>query len=219
MTGRYITRREWGARPPASSGPGALDEDQVEGIALHWPGLERGTIHGVDAVSAALRSWQRSHIDDKGWSDIAYQEAFDQEGNVYALRGLQTQSGANGDQDVNERFGALLLVLGPGEAPSGPMIAAVRHRIEVFDSHFAGSRRIVGHRDIRPEPTACPGDLVTGLIRRDVFRAPQPNRVELARRRIRAGLQLLDTIPDGSRPAVEHARDAIRDQLRKMPDK
>lgn len=162
----FLTRADWGARPPRQ-GPGPLDPLDVIGIALHWPAMAK-PLRG-DAVSAALRSWQDYHMDTRGWSDIAYQEAIDQDGNVYELRGLHTQSGANGDTDVNEEYGALLLVLAPGELPTPELMTATRARIARHRTLFPQSRRVVGHQQIRPEPTACPGPIVQKLIDADRF--------------------------------------------------
>lgn len=163
---RY-SRADWRARP-ARPGPGRLDPREVIGVALHWPAMS-GRLDTVEEVMAALRSWQAYHMDSHGWSDIAYQEAIDQAGNVYRLRGLRTQPGANGDEHTNESYGALLLVVGPGEEPSEAMILAVRRRIARHRELFPRSKRIVGHGQIRPEPTACPGDQVQRLITRGVL--------------------------------------------------
>lgn len=162
-----ISRSAWGARP-ARPGPGRLDPRKVRGMVLHWPAMEK-QLRGVKAVSAALRSWQAFHMDDHGWSDIAYQEAIDQDGNSYVLRGLWRQSAANGDSDVNEEFGAILLVLAPGEHPSAAMLRTLRRRIARHREVFPRSRTIYGHNDVRPEPTACPGPIVSDLIERGVI--------------------------------------------------
>lgn len=163
----YQNRSKWGARP-ATSGPGKLEPRKVIGIALHWPAMSK-PLTGVEAVANALRDWQAYHMDTKGWSDIAYQEAIDQAGNVYGLRGLRTQPGANGDRPTNERYGALLLVLAPGEQPTDAMVKAVRRRIRRHRDLFPRSTGIVGHGEIRPEPTACPGQIVQGHIDSGTF--------------------------------------------------
>lgn len=157
-----ITRSKWGARP-ARSGPGRLDRREVTGMVLHWPAMAK-PLRGVKDVSAALRSWQAYHMDDLGWSDIAYQEAIDQDGNVYVLRGLWTQSAANGNEDVNDDNGAILLVLAPGEHPTPKMVKMLRKRIARHREVFTRSTRLYGHNDVRPEPTACPGPIVQRLI-------------------------------------------------------
>lgn len=162
---RY-SRAEIGLRP-ARGGPGPLWPSRVEGIALHWPAMSR-PLTTVEAVKNALRGWQAYHL-SKGWSDIGYQVAVDQDGNRYDLRGLATQSGANGDEDVNERFGAVLLILAPGEQPSAAMVAEVRQVIADHRALFPRSTKIVGHSDIRPEPTACPGPAALAAIRAGKF--------------------------------------------------
>jgi hypothetical protein len=162
----HYNRSEWGGRAPEARY--RLDPLRVEGVALHWPGITK-PIHAVPDVMAALRSWQRMHMDTNGWSDIAYQIAVDQAGNTYGLRGLRYRSGANGDADVNLRFGAFLLVVATRETPTPALIKTVRARVTAHRNLFPSSRRIVGHRDIRPEPTACPGDLVGDLIVADAF--------------------------------------------------
>lgn len=163
---RY-SRADWRARP-ARPGPGSLDAREVVGIALHWPAMS-GRLDTVPEVMGALRSWQAYHMDTQGWSDIAYQEAIDQAGHVYRLRGLSTQSAANGTEDLNQQYGALLLVVGPGEEPSEAMIRAVRRRIARHRDLFPRSRRIVGHGEIRPGGTTCPGPQVQRLISRGIL--------------------------------------------------
>jgi hypothetical protein len=176
-------------------------------------------LRGVPAVKAALRGWQTYHMDDRGWSDIAYQEAVDQDGNVYELRGLRVQSGANGDARTNQTYGSLLLVLAPGEQPTPAMITATRDRIDTHRRTFGRSTRIVGHSHIRPEPTQCPGPIVMAMIGRDVFAPEEPNRVQRGRRLIGRGLAILDSIPPGLRPVVERHRDTIRAELGRMPER
>lgn len=164
----FYSRDEWDARP-ATDGPGRLTPSRVRGIALHWPAMG-GRLDTVNEVKAALRSWQAYHMDGHGWSDIAYQRAVDQQGNTYQLRGYRTQSAANGDTDVNQTYGALLLVLAIGEKPSPELVNATRREVRRFRERFPKATRIVGHQDIRPEPTTCPGPAVMGLIHAGRFR-------------------------------------------------
>lgn len=168
----HFLRSEWGARA-ARGGPGALDRREVIGVALHWPAMSK-PLRTVPEVMSALRAWQDYHMDTHGWSDIAYQVAFDQAGNTYRLRGMRTQSGANGDGPVNEAYGAFLLILAPGEQPSEAMLHAVRRRIRAHRRIFPNSNRVRGHNEVRPEATACPGAIVQGLLRRGVFNPDVP---------------------------------------------
>ena len=124
----YLPRSAWGAR--TARGSTALVPSQVKNGAFHWPGMPKpidaaGDI-GKRRVASALRGWQNYHMDSRGWSDIAYQIAIDQEGRVWTLRGINIRSGANGDATVNREYGAILLVLAPGEQMSAKMKASSR---------------------------------------------------------------------------------------------
>lgn len=167
---RFVSREEWGAQQ--SNGGTLLSRNQVKGLAVHWPALTR-PVRGIANVSDLLRGWQRAHM-AKGWSDVAYQEAIDQDGNFYNLRGLRVRSAANGDEEPNEEFGAIVLVLAPGEKPSKAMITTFRQRAARFQEHFPDATVIVGHMDVRPEPTSCPGPIVMGLIRAGVLNPREP---------------------------------------------
>jgi len=131
---------------------------------------------GMRRVASALRGWQNYHMDVRGWSDIAYQIAIDQAGRAWTLRGLNIRSAANGDADVNLRFGAFLLVLAPGEQPSAAMIATTKGVIVDFRKRFPSARlQPYGHRDVRPrnsageQTTDCPGPIAEALIQSGKF--------------------------------------------------
>lgn len=167
----HYSRAEWHARPPRGRTP--LERHEVEGIALHWPGITV-PLGNPARVMSALRSWQALHMDTNqiaagGASDIAYQVAVDQLGNTYKLRGLRIRSGANGNTDLNDRFGAILLVLAEGEKPTPQLIDAVKRRIARHRQLFPHSKRIVGHGQIRPGGTLCPGPRVQRLINAGAF--------------------------------------------------
>jgi hypothetical protein len=204
----YYTREQWAARD-AKGGPGALDPDGVEGVALHWPAMQR-PLKFVEEVKAALRGWQNFHMDDRGWSDIAYQEAFDQLGNVYELRGIGTQSGANGDTDVNERFGAFLLILAPGEEPSELLVKSVKARIAKHRERFPKSERIVGHGEIRPGGTECPGPIAQAAIDAGEFEPGEAKTGPSPRKQLRKSITKdIKTAKEQGRPkVVEDLQDA-----------
>lgn len=178
------SRADWGARPAPAAEP--LNASRVIGLAFHWPAT-KAPVRGVAAVSAALREWQRYHMDDLGWRDIAYQEAYDQDGNTYILRGLDGQSGANGDTDPNRRYGAVLLILAPGEEPSKKMLKAIRNGVKRHRRLFVRSTLLVGHQDVRPEATACPGPIVMRLLSEGAFE-PGPTPAELLRADLNAAI-------------------------------
>ena len=165
----YLPRSAWNARPPRS-GPGSLTVSRVEGAVIHWPGTgSTSVIHSRTAVASALRGWQNYHMDSRGWSDIAYQVAVDQAGRAWTLRGLRTQSGANGNNDLNERYGAILLVLVTGEQPTAAMKATTRGVIADFRRIFTRGTAIRPHSAVRPGGTDCPGPAARAAIARGEF--------------------------------------------------
>lgn len=164
----YLPRSAWGARSPRS-GPGNLTVSRVQGAVLHWPGMGNSRVIDKDDVARRLRGWQDYHMDAKDWSDIAYQVAVDQAGRAWTLRGLRTQSGANGDNEVNEDYGAILLIVGTGEHPTPAMIETTREVIADFRAIYPRGTAIKPHSAVRPEPTDCPGDQVRALITAGAF--------------------------------------------------
>jgi len=171
----YLPRSAWNARSP-NGGPGNLTVSRVEGAVIHWPGTgSTSVIHSKAAVASALRGWQDYHMDTRGWSDIAYQVAVDQAGRAWTLRGLRTQSGANGNNDVNERYGAILLVLVTGEQPTAAMNATTRAVIADFRKLYPRGTAIKPHSAVRPDPTDCPGPAARAAIARGDF---NPNSSE-----------------------------------------
>lgn len=180
------TRADWRARAPRP-GPGPLYGTHVRGLAFHWPAMSR-PVRGFAAVAAALRAWQDYHMDDRGWSDIAYQVAVDQDGNRWELRGLATQSAANGDQDVNDEFGAVLLILAPGERPTRAMTREARRVVVDHRRLFKQSTDLLGHNEVRPEPTSCPGPIVQGLLDAGAFE-PGPSPRDLLRADLNAAMR------------------------------
>ena len=169
----FYPRRTWGARP--TRGATRLNRTQVKGIAFHWPAMAKPLTNPA-AVMAALRGWQIFHMDTRKWADIAYQLAFDQDGNVYQLRGIGNRSGANGDTATNSEYGAFLLVLAPGEEPSDRMVKAVRRRVPGFRRMYPRAVDLVGHGEIRPGGTECPGPAVRRCLAEDAFEPDAPAR-------------------------------------------
>src|SRR5690606_15552967 len=104
---------------------------------------------------------------------------FDNRGNRYQLRGWTKKSGANGNDSLNLRYGAFLLILAPGEEPSEAMKKAVRKEIKKHRRRFKQSKKIVGHGDIRPGGTECPGPAVRKAIDAGDF---EPNQVSKAKK-------------------------------------
>lgn len=168
-------RKAWGAVAPTNNPTIKLRPSEVVGIALHWPGMGK-PLDNVHDVMHELRGYQRFHMRDRRWSDIAYQAAVDQAGNVYELRGLKVRSAANGTTQLNRRYGAVLLLIAMDEEPTPAMVAGVRRVIARHRRIFPRSKAIVGHGEIRPGGTQCPGPAVRVMLDRGDFNPPPARR-------------------------------------------
>jgi hypothetical protein len=180
-----MTRADWTDHGPAKPLT-PIDPDVLVGVALHHPG-DPHPLAALTApkVAARLEAYRIQHVNGRGWSDIAYSVAFDAAGRVWPLRGLRHRSAANGDAQVNQSHLAFLLLTGDDEAPSPAMVAAVaQYRAEHLLALYPRARAVVGHRDIRPTPTACPGDLTQTLITHGAFL----HTAYVLRRRLHQGL-------------------------------
>jgi hypothetical protein len=215
------SRAAWGARP-ARLGPGPLSAREVVGFVFHWPAMAK-PVRGFKAVAAALRAWQDYHMDDHGWSDIAYQVAVDQDGNRWILRGLDTQSAANGDEDLNDELGAILLILAPGEEPSDAMIREVRRVVADHRRLFPNSDVLIGHNEVRPEGTACPGPIVQRHLEKGTFEpaaAPAPR--DLLRIELQASIEATKAVKARAksprRPRIAFQANRALKSLRKARD-
>lgn len=170
----YLPRSAWGARE--SRGANSLVPSEVRNTAFHWPGMSKainadGDI-GKRRIASALRSWQTFHMDVKKWSDIAYQIAIDQAGRAWTLRGINVRSGANGDGTVNRQYGAILLILGPGEKPSAAMVATARAVVADYRKRFPKMPvKPTTHSAVRPSGTDCPGSVARAMINSGQFNA------------------------------------------------
>lgn len=165
----FFPRLAWGARPRKRH-PGTLDRRAVIGTALHWPAMGSTPAKNPAAVRRLLRGWQTYHMDTHGWSDIAYQHAIDQWGHNYRLRGRNHRSAANGNTALNLTYGAVLLVLAEGEEPSKKMLRTLNRILKRHRRRYPNHRVVVGHGDIRPGGTACPGPAVNRLISEGVIK-------------------------------------------------
>ncbi|MGC4106039.1 MAG: N-acetylmuramoyl-L-alanine amidase [Thermomicrobiales bacterium] len=149
------TRADWGAAPARWAS--ALRLAAVKHIVIHHPG-SAGILAGKN-VAALLRGWQQYHQKGRGWADIAYNEAVDQAGKVWLLRGDRADGSV---KDLGGQVYSILAVLGNGEQPSAAMLAAIRRRVEYHQGRMPAAK-VCGHRALRS--TSCPGDELAGWIK------------------------------------------------------
>ena len=152
-------RSEWTTRPPRSTTPYVASE--VKGAAIHWLGPPASNAD----VPALLRGIQSFHMNTNGWSDVAYNLAVDQRGDVWVLRGLNVRSAANGNATVNRQYVAVVALLGQGQKPSADMMRGLRDAVMLVQNRYPHATAVRGHQDVSPDGTACPGPDLMAAIR------------------------------------------------------
>ena len=147
----FISRAQWGARPPRSTG-NAISAHPL-GVAIHYTAANLGSSPDSECDDK-VRGIQRYHQDTKGWADIAYSFLVCPHGNVFEGRGTGKGSAANGTTVGNLNWYAVCALGGPADTPSPQMLAAIGDAVNLCRAAGAGAR-VIGHRDLFA--TACPG--------------------------------------------------------------
>lgn len=148
----FLTRTELKLRRPRSISRNVRPDRG--GVALHYGGVDV-PISSHAQCSATWRSWQRYHMDTRGWVDIAYTLGVCQHGWVFSGRGYGIRTAANGTNDGNLRFLAIVWIGGGRQTPTDLALAAIDWAIAELRRLGAGDR-VVRHSDLNS--TGCPGD-------------------------------------------------------------
>ncbi|KAK2757104.1 peptidoglycan recognition protein 1 [Arachnomyces sp. PD_36] len=156
----FVSREEWGARPPEES---YTDIESPDGVKIHYLG-ESFTAIDHSSCDDFMRQTQDYQMDDspEGFMDFAYNLAVCQHGYVYDGRGAGHQSGANGDEILNAEHYAIVGFVGNTgvTTPSSDMILGIQDAIAYLRRAGAGDE-ILGHRD--GYSTLCPGEALYGM--------------------------------------------------------
>lgn len=182
-----------------------MDTDAVIGVALHWPGTTQVIGDSYEGSVRRLEGYRVYHTTPineggRGYTDIAYQVAVDQGGRVWDLRGFEHRSAANGNTTVNMHYGAILVMVGPGEQLTQACKNALR---DVYHDRwlirYPKATVIVEHGDIRPEPTDCPGLAVSRFIDSGYMKTdPNPPQPPITESDTDMVLYVIDTPGDES---------------------
>lgn len=135
-------------------------------IYIHYPG--QGAAIGRASVASTrnrLEGYRRQHKNVNGWADIAYNVAVDQSGNVWELRGIDRQSGANGGTKSNRSGQAILVLVGNNEAPTAECVAGIKDAVRRIRAVHPKAKAIRGHQQSPDASTACPGSHLMKLVR------------------------------------------------------
>lgn len=135
-------------------------------IYIHYPGQPAAIGKATTAATKArLEGYRKQHKNGNGWADIAYNIAVDQSGNVWELRGIDRQSGANGGTTSNRHGQAILVLIGNNEAPTAACIAGIQDAIRRVRRVHPKAKTIRGHQQSPDASTACPGAHLMKLVR------------------------------------------------------
>jgi len=115
-----------------------------------------------------LQAEQKHYVQSRGYS-IGYNFCVDYIGHRWILRGMSYKCAANGDSAVNTKGVAIQLKVDINQVPTDQMIQGTRDMIADIRDHVGRNLYINGHRDVRPEPTSCPGDVIYRMIGEGAF--------------------------------------------------
>ena len=155
-----ISREDWGARAPKYTYP--LPVYPVKVVYIHH-GASPKPDATLDAEASVVRSYQRYHMDTRGWSDIAYNLLVGDSGNGYEGRGYRNQGGATGNN--LDRSSLSICYIGNGSSRvSDAALDAIVFLIDLGISagHISPNVTVKGHRD--GYSTSCPGDALYQAI-------------------------------------------------------
>lgn len=155
-------RSDWTTVPAADANP--FTDASVEGSTTHWNG-PAVPLSALTDPRSYLEAVRRYHVGTNGWSDIAYNYAVDQRGDIWVLRGMEHKSAANGNADLNTRYLAILGIIGDGQAPTPAMLAGFREVIRMQRERYPGAVAINGHGQIDPTSVPCPGPDLTAALK------------------------------------------------------
>jgi len=160
-----ISRQQWNARPAKSSDMTPL-KGQWSKITLHHSAENSSDPAGgsLEDSITSIRGIQRFHIEDRGWSDIAYHFLIDPAGRIFEGRELKWQGAHAGGANNAQNIG--ICVLGDFER-RGPTPAALKSLellvADLRDRFRIREGRLYAHRELNT--TSCPGDALTAWVK------------------------------------------------------
>lgn len=153
----FVTRAEWGARKPRSVSRNITPT----GVSVHHVDEVKVAASDHSACAGQVRGHQNFHMDDRGWSDIAYSHLVCVHGYVFEGRGENVRTGANGTNPGNQNWYAVCGLVGGTSSDydtiTDELVDAFHSAITRLRDHGGAGDAVNGHRDHKP--TGCPGNL------------------------------------------------------------
>lgn len=143
-------------------------------ITIHHSGLYADG--SADSAVRHIRSFQRTHVMQRGWGDIGYHFLLDGSGRIYEGRDLRYQGAHAGNGTANKHnIGVCLLGNfhpGSGERvqrPSEAQVASLERLCRFLCEHLGiDPKRIYTHKEVHPRgpaATQCPGAYLQPVVR------------------------------------------------------
>lgn len=159
MTARvagFVSRADAGLRAPKSVSKNI--NAASGGVALHYGGPATNLNPDNHGECVHLwKQWQDFHMDSRGWSDIAYTMGVCDHGYAFAGRGAGVRTAAQGTNDGNQRYYAVVWLGGEGEEPT-------QAAMDAFDWCVLTLRKTGAGNSVRPHrsfhSTSCPGPTI-----------------------------------------------------------
>jgi len=150
---RFVSRLEWGARFPTKVLI-PLRPERVKGVVVHHSGVEDGP-DGLDAV----RSFERYHMDTRGWDAVGYNWLVDRRGGIFEGRGPFRGAATRGWNSRSESV--CYTGWGFQEVPT-VALSAINTVIADIQARYGHGLWVKGHRDL--SSSTCPGDWLYGWL-------------------------------------------------------
>lgn len=154
----FITRADAGLRKPRSVSYNI--DPSGGGVTGHYGGPAQNIGSHSECVKT-WRGWQNYHMDTHGWVDIAYSGAVCDHGYALAGRGWGVRTAANGTNNGNYNYLAIVWLGGDGETPTDAAMNAFTWWVQEARKRGAGNR-VVPHS--YHKSTGCPGNPVRKRI-------------------------------------------------------
>lgn len=160
-----IVTREVTGLLQAREGAPKMDLTAVRGIALHHTGFTGDVPNAVADPASYMQVLQAFYLDMRGYSDVAYNFVINASGQVLEGRGLRYRCAANGTNESNLAYPAVLF---PGDFRAGgnQLTAAQIGAFRQLRAFLLGLQSKA--TDVKPhgffKATECPGASITSMI-------------------------------------------------------
>jgi hypothetical protein len=162
----FVTREEWGARPRKQ---GTISIVPHPSVTFHYVGGGWEYPWDHSSCDDKVRGIQADHMDNRDWSDIAYNYLVCPHDYVYEGRGYDRRSSANGYESANYQSFAVCALWGTASAddplPDG-LKRAYRYARQILIRQGGATDEVKGHRDWKE--TDCPGDQIYAWIKQGI---------------------------------------------------